>query len=138
MQGFRAFGKNPQKLDFTSSLAVVWAPNSQGKTSLAEAFEFLLTGTTVRCDLLASSQDEFANSLRNAPVPKSHPVYVQAQIAGGAGEFQRVVRLVVVAIVEVEMATVATAANRGVELARRMKRNSPGDTLLIAATPLHA
>jgi recombinational DNA repair ATPase RecF len=38
--GFRAFGRNGQTLDLPSLIAAVWGPNSQGKTSLAEAVEF--------------------------------------------------------------------------------------------------
>lgn len=86
IQGFRSFGRKLQTLEFPSPLAAVWGPNSQGKTSLAEAFEFLLTGRIVRRELLASSQDEFADALRNAHMPAGVPVFVQAEIvdAGGA------------------------------------------------------
>src|SRR3546814_8457230 len=62
IQGFRAFGRSAQTLNLPSALAAVWGPNSQGKTSLAEAVEFLLTGQIVRRTLMASSQDEFARS----------------------------------------------------------------------------
>src|SRR5688572_27232345 len=86
VQGFRAFGPDVQKLDFSSPIAVVWAPNSQGKTSLAEAFEFLLTGSIVRRELSASTQDEFADSLRNAHLPDTTPVYVAAEIIGSDGK----------------------------------------------------
>ena len=85
IQGFRAFGQTSQKLDFSSSIAAVWAPNSQGKTSLAEAFEFILTGRIVRRELMASSQDEFADALRNAHMPATQPVYVEAEIFGADG-----------------------------------------------------
>ena len=80
IQGFRAFGRKRQTLSFGSTLAAIWAPNSQGKTSLAEAFEFLLTGQIVRRQLVASTQDEFADSLRNAHMPAAMPTYVEAQI----------------------------------------------------------
>ena len=62
------------------SWRAVWGPNSQGKTSLAEAIEFLLTGQIVRRMLVASSQDEFADALRNAHLPPGMPVFVQATI----------------------------------------------------------
>ena len=39
VQGFRSFGKEPQHLDIDGALAIVWGPNSEGKTSLAEAFD---------------------------------------------------------------------------------------------------
>jgi len=60
IKGFRAFGSQPQVLEFRGPMAVVSGPNSQGKTSLAEAIEFLLTGKTVRRELLASAKREFA------------------------------------------------------------------------------
>ncbi|MGN6285525.1 MAG: AAA family ATPase [Afipia sp.] len=86
IQGFRAFGKNAQTLEFPSLLASVWGPNSQGKTSLAEAVEFLLTGEIVRRALMASGQDEFADSLRNAHLPAGMDVFVQATVLGIDGK----------------------------------------------------
>jgi len=85
IQGFRSFGRDAQTLEFPSPLAVVWGPNSQGKTSLAEAVEFLLTGEIVRRALMASGQDEFADALRNAHLPAGTPCWVQATITGGDG-----------------------------------------------------
>jgi len=78
IQGFRAFGKVSQTLEFNSLIACVLGSNSQGKTSLAEAVEFLLTGQIVRRELLASTQDEFADALRNVHMPKALPVFVRA------------------------------------------------------------
>ncbi len=85
IQAFRSFGQKAQTLEFPSPLAAVWGPNSQGKTNLAEAFEFLLTGQIVRRELLASAQDEFADALRNAHTPATTPVYVQAEIIAPDG-----------------------------------------------------
>lgn len=85
IQGFRAFGRAVQTLDLPSLLAAICGPNSQGKTSLAEAVEFLLTGQIVRRALMASSQDEFADALRNAHLPASTQVFVQATIADSGG-----------------------------------------------------
>ena len=48
VKGFRAYGANIQTLSLPSDIAVIWGANSKGKTSLAEAFEFLLTGKIVR------------------------------------------------------------------------------------------
>ena len=83
--GFRSFGPEPQNLAFSSDLAVVWGANSQGKSSLAEALEFLLTGTIVRRTLVASAQDEFADSLRNAHLPEDAVVYVEAELEAPGG-----------------------------------------------------
>src|SRR5258705_7341782 len=85
IQGFRSFGRDAQTLEFSSPLAAIWGPNSQGKTSLAEAVEFLLTGEIVRRALMASGQDEFADALRNAHLPAGTPCFVQATIIDGDG-----------------------------------------------------
>ena len=82
VKGFRAYGAAEQTLNLPTDIAVVWAPNSKGKTSLAEAIEFLLTGHIARRALMASSQDEFADALRNAHLPPAHQVYVAATIIG--------------------------------------------------------
>jgi recombinational DNA repair ATPase RecF len=82
IQGFRAFGQATQTLEFRSAIAVVWGPNSQGKTSFAEAFEFLLTGQICRRELMASGQDEFADALRNAHMPPGSEVFVRAEVIG--------------------------------------------------------
>lgn len=85
IQGFRAFGQATQTLEFRSSIAVVWGPNSQGKTSFAEAFEFLLTGQICRRELTASGQDEFADALRNAHMPPGTEVFVQGSVIAPDG-----------------------------------------------------
>ena len=95
IQGFRAFGRKGQTLAFGSLLAAVWAPNSQGKTSLAEAFEFLLTGQIVRRKLMASTQDEFADALRNAHMPAGMPAYVEADITAADGKPHKVRRTLI-------------------------------------------
>jgi AAA domain len=79
VQGFRSFHLI-QTLDIDAPIIAIWGPNSQGKTSLAEAIEFLLTGRIVRRELMASSQDEFADALRNAHMPDATPVFVRADV----------------------------------------------------------
>lgn len=86
VRGFRAFGPGPQRVCLTGPMALVWGPNSQGKTSFAEAIEFLLTGKTVRREFLSSATREFADSLRNAHLPDSdRRVEVSAEIVDAAG-----------------------------------------------------
>lgn len=80
VKGFRSYGAAEQTLNLPSDLAVVWGPNSKGKTSLAEAFEFLLTGRIARRELMASTQDEFADALRNAHLAAGEEVYVASRI----------------------------------------------------------
>ncbi len=85
VKGFRAFGATEQTLNLPTDLSVVWGPNSLGKTSLAEAFEFLLTGRIIRRELMASTQDEFADALRNAHLTVGEEVYVTASIIAADG-----------------------------------------------------
>lgn len=85
VRGFRAFGPAEQTLNLPSDIAVVWGPNSKGKTSLAEAFEFLLTGRISRRELMASTQDEFADALRNAHLADSDETSVAACITAADG-----------------------------------------------------
>lgn len=92
IQGFRGFGTSPQSITLPDTVAAIWGGNSQGKTSLAEAIEFLLTGQTARRDLLASAKDEFSQSLRNAHIPPSVPAYVGAEFACADGKIRKLRR----------------------------------------------
>jgi len=95
IKGFRAFGVQPQVLEFRGPMAVIWGANSQGKTSLAEAIEFLLTGKTVRRELVASAKREFAEALRNAHLPSAEVVVVVAEIEDTQGRIHHVERRLV-------------------------------------------
>ncbi len=92
IRGFRAFGANAQFLEFKGPMAIIWGPNSQGKTSIAEAIEFLLTGKTVRRELLASAKREFAEALRNAHLPEGEEVIISATIEDANGQLHVVKR----------------------------------------------
>ena len=81
IRGFRAFGTEPRRLDFDAPLIVVHAGNSQGKSSLAEAVEFLFAGTSSRRELLGGAKAEYNDSLRNAHLPAGDDlVYVAAGV----------------------------------------------------------
>jgi hypothetical protein len=95
VKGFRAYGGVEQVLSLPGDIAVVWGPNSKGKTSLAEAFEFLLTGGISRRELMASSQDEFADALRNAHLADGQEVYVAATITAPDGAEHEVKRILI-------------------------------------------
>ncbi|MCL4079013.1 AAA family ATPase [Coriobacteriia bacterium Es71-Z0120] len=95
IKGFRAYGAQVQSLQFGGPMAVIWAPNSQGKTSLAEAIEFLLTGKTVRREMVASAKREFAEALRNARLPQGEEIFVAAQVEDTQGHTHRVERRLV-------------------------------------------
>jgi chromosome segregation ATPase len=91
--GFRAYGAAGQTLGILSDISVIWGPNSKGKTSFAEACEFLLTGKTVRRELMASSQDEFADALRNAHLPLADQAYVSGAIIADDKKCHEIKRL---------------------------------------------
>ncbi|WP_156953400.1 AAA family ATPase [Afifella pfennigii] len=93
VRGFRAYGGTEQVLSLPGDIAVVWGPNSKGKTSLGEAFEFLLTGCISRRELMASSQDEFADALRNAHLAGGRDVYVAASIIAPDGTQHEIKRV---------------------------------------------
>ena len=95
LQGFRSFGQVRQTIDVPNSVAVFWGGNSQGKTSLVEALEFLLTGQIVRREMLASSKDEFTDALRNVHVAPTHPVWVAATVICDDGQQRKVTRTLV-------------------------------------------
>lgn len=89
--GFRSFSVC-QRLDFTGALSLVWGGNSQGKTSIAEAIEFLITGETVRRTLLGGDRTEYHSSLRCVHHPDEEPVVVSAGFVGPDGQEHRVER----------------------------------------------
>jgi hypothetical protein len=89
--GFRAFA-TPQRLEFSGKIALISGPNSQGKTSIAEAVEFLLCGETLRRALLGGAKAEFEASLRNAHLEPTAPVWVKGGILGDDGVVHEVIR----------------------------------------------
>lgn len=95
VQGFRGFGTSPQSITLPDTVTALWGGNSQGKTSLAEALEFLLTGQIARRELLASAKDEFSHSLRNAHIPTAVAVFVEAEFACADGAIRRLRRTLV-------------------------------------------
>ncbi len=93
IRGFRSFGTEPRRLALDAPLVVVHAGNSQGKTSLTEALEFLITGLSSRRDLLGGAKAEYDGSLRNVHLPEGdHDVYIEAAVAAPDGTVHRVRR----------------------------------------------
>ncbi|MGI8537513.1 MAG: AAA family ATPase [Mycobacteriales bacterium] len=93
VRGFRAFGTEPRRLDLDAPLSVVHGGNSVGKSSLAEALEFLLTGRSSRRDLLGGAKAEYHESLRNAHLPAGdQDVWVAAGVRGSDGQVHEVRR----------------------------------------------
>ncbi|MFB9283912.1 AAA family ATPase [Pseudoclavibacter helvolus] len=92
IRGFRAFGSEVRRLDLSSKLIVVHAGNSHGKTSMAEAAEWLITGRSSRRDLFGGAKAEYNASLRNAHLPPEDPVWVAAGIRDRDGVLRTVRR----------------------------------------------
>jgi len=77
---------------FDAEIALIWGGNSQGKTSVAEAIEFLLSGTVVRPVMLGGAKNEYDRSLRNAYLPDNEPTAVRAGIEDEVGKERLVER----------------------------------------------
>lgn len=93
VRGFRAFGAEARTLQLDAPLVVVHAGNSQGKSSLAEAIEFLISGRSSRRELLGGAKAEYNDSLRNAHLPTGdNNVYVQAVVRDIHGAIHEVRR----------------------------------------------
>jgi hypothetical protein len=89
--GLRSFGVE-QTLSFEHPVALIWGGNSQGKTSIAEAVEFLLTGTIVRRVMLGGAKNEYEHSLRNVYHPTADKAFVRAGIEDPDGNEHQVER----------------------------------------------
>lgn len=74
--GFRGFN-TPRTIEFDTNLTLISAPNSHGKTSITEAFEFLIYGQTSKVEH-ADSKDEYKDSYRNRHFPLDSTPYVEA------------------------------------------------------------
>ncbi|MBL7177200.1 MAG: AAA family ATPase [Desulfobacteraceae bacterium] len=84
--GFRGFN-DERTIDFHDDLTLIYAPNSYGKTSISEAFEWLLYGVTSKVEK-ADSKDEYKDSYRNRHLPESHPAFVTSVFKDGENEFE--------------------------------------------------
>lgn len=84
--GFRGF--NEEKIiDFNDKLTVISAPNSHGKTSISEAMEFLLYGSTSKVDS-AYAKEEYKDSYRNKHFPESSPAYIEVEMVDSSNSIQ--------------------------------------------------
>lgn len=90
--GLRSFGIE-QSLTFKEQIALIWGGNSQGKTSVAEAIEFLLSGAIVRPAMLGGAKNEYDRSLRNAYLPDGDQTVVRAGIESEDGTEHQVERV---------------------------------------------
>lgn len=83
IQGFRGFNEE-RNIDFHDRLTLIYAPNSYGKTSISEAFEWLLYGITSKVEK-ADSKEEYKGSYRNCHLPESLTPFVKATFVDDNG-----------------------------------------------------
>lgn len=76
VQGFRGFNEK-SSIDFDHKLTVIYAPNSYGKTSISESFEWLIYGTTSKMEA-AQSKLEYKGSYRNLHFTSEDSPFVAA------------------------------------------------------------
>lgn len=86
MQGFRGFNKE-QTIDFHDRITLLHAPNSYGKTSISEALEWLIYGSTSRVRR-ADSKDEYKGSYRNLHLADSLTPFVKLVLVDGDKEIE--------------------------------------------------
>ena len=84
VQGFRGFNKI-QSIDFHDRLTLIYGPNSYGKTSISESFEWLLYGLTSKVEN-APSIAEFKGSYRNRHFPSSETPFVRLRFSTCSGD----------------------------------------------------
>jgi len=84
---FRGFRNIGEPIDLSSNLTVIDGRNSSGKTSLAEAFEWLLTGELVRRYMQQQGNArELENCIGNQLKPAGEETWVEAVFATNTGE----------------------------------------------------
>ena len=86
VKGFRGFNEN-RTLDFHKKLTLIYGPNSYGKTSISEAFEWLIYGSTSKVES-AQSKLEYKGSYRNLHFPQSEEPLVEATLIDQEGVLQ--------------------------------------------------
>src|ERR1700686_39839 len=88
LRGFRGFNE-ARTIPIHDRLTLISAPNSHGKTSISEGFEWLLYGVTSKV-ATADSKDEYRGSYRNIHLlePEAPTVIVVIQDEAATIELQ--------------------------------------------------
>ena len=83
---FRGFKALPDPIALTGALVVIEGKNSSGKTSLAEALEFLFRGSLSRREEHGEGNpEELENCIENLLRPKGESTYVEATFVKHSG-----------------------------------------------------
>jgi len=84
---FRGFRDLSEPINFVGDLIVVDGRNSSGKTSLAEAIEWLFTGELLRRRMQQyGNARELENCISNQLKPEGEETWVEAELVSDAGE----------------------------------------------------
>ena len=119
---FRGFG-NADWINLDADLVVLHGPNGQGKTSLAEAVEWLLYGKTKRRERGENlSQRDYQGSYRNAHAPTDATTSVEAVLRECNGSEHTLQRELVVGA-------------RNVETSRTLVDGNPADLAAVGIPP---
>jgi len=86
LQGFRGFNE-ARTIPINDRLTLVSAPNSHGKTSVSEGFEWLLYGTTSKVET-ADSKDEYRGAYRNIHLREPAAPTVSVVLEDAAKSFE--------------------------------------------------
>ena len=91
---FRGFRNLSHPINLRGKLVVIDGHNSSGKTSLAEAFEWLLSGVLVRRSLLdMGDAKELENCISNQLRPSDEQTWVEAEFITPNGEIIKIKRI---------------------------------------------
>ena len=91
---FRGFRDLAEPINFVGDLVVVDGRNSSGKTSLAEAIEWLLTGELLRRGMQQyGNARELENCISNQLKPADEEIWVEAELVSDADEHFKLKRV---------------------------------------------
>jgi DNA repair exonuclease SbcCD ATPase subunit len=86
IQGFRGFNEK-RVIHFHPLLTLIYAPNSYGKTSITEAAEWLLYGSTSKVDK-GEFKEEYKGSYRNCHLDTSASTFVKINFSSPARQLE--------------------------------------------------
>src|SRR3954467_8963658 len=90
IRNFRGFGPKVPSIDMNANLVLLFGPNGHGKTSLAEAIEWLFYGTTKRRQRGDDfSKAEYANTFANVHGGTPTEVVLKVHLDGKDVELSR-------------------------------------------------
>ena len=86
IRGFRGFNEE-KVIDFHPLITIIYGPNSYGKTSITEAVEWLLYGSTSKVDR-GEFKDEYKGSYRNCHLDVNASAFVKVNFSFAADKVE--------------------------------------------------